>query len=24
MTTIATKLSDAEMKAVSDYMAGLR
>jgi cytochrome c553 len=23
MTTIATKLSDAEMKAVSDYMAGL-
>jgi cytochrome c553 len=24
MTTIATKLSDVEMKAVSDYMAGLR
>jgi cytochrome c553 len=24
MTTIATKMSDAEMKAVSDYMAGLR
>ncbi len=24
MTTIATKLSDQEMKAVSDYMAGLR
>ena len=24
MTTIATKLSDLEMKAVSDYMAGLR
>jgi cytochrome c553 len=23
MTTIATKLSDQEMKAVSDYMAGL-
>jgi cytochrome c553 len=23
MTAIATKLSDAEMKAVSDYMAGL-
>jgi cytochrome c553 len=24
MTSIATKLSDQEMKAVSDYMAGLR
>lgn len=24
MTTIATKMSDVEMKAVSDYMAGLR
>jgi cytochrome c553 len=24
MTAIATKLSDQEMKAVSDYMAGLR
>ena len=23
MTTIATKLSDQEMKAVADYMAGL-
>jgi cytochrome c553 len=23
MTTIATKLSDVEMKAVADYMAGL-
>jgi cytochrome c553 len=23
MTTIATKLSDQEMKAVSDYIAGL-
>jgi cytochrome c553 len=24
MSTIAAKMSDAEMKAVSDYMAGLR
>jgi cytochrome c553 len=24
MTAIAAKLSDVEMKAVSDYMAGLR
>ena len=24
MTTIAGKLNDAEIKAVSDYMAGLR
>jgi len=24
MSTIAAKMSDVEMKAVSDYMAGLR